>query len=127
MGSRSTKSIVGIGKSEKSYRKLILWKKLMDLLTSTYELTGNLPRSEDFGLRSQMRRAVVSVISNFVEGYLKRSQREKLHFLEISETSLLELEAQAEMCLVLKYWKDYEYDTFEERRAMAAYFLFRYK
>jgi len=62
-----------------------------------------LPKSEDFGLKSQMRRAVVSSISNFVEGYLKKSTKEKLHFMEIAETSLLELEVQSEICLILKY------------------------
>lgn len=110
----------------KSYRKLILWEKLKELLIITYELTGKLPKSEEFGLKSQMRRAIVSTISNFVEGYLKRSKREKLHFMEIAETSLLELEAQGEICWILKYWTDKEYELFNEKRSRAAYFLYRY-
>lgn len=74
-----------------------------------------------------MRRAVVSVISNFVEGYLKSSTKEKLHFLEIAQTSLLELEAQAEVCLMLSYWSEANYEEFERIRAEAGYFLHRYK
>ena len=50
-----------------------------------------------------MKRAIVSVLSNFVEGYLKKSKKEKIRFMEISETSLLELEAQGEICLILEY------------------------
>lgn len=66
-------------KDYKSYHKLILWQKFRELLKITYELTEKLPKSEDFGLKSQMRRAIVSVISNFVEGYMKKSIKEKKH------------------------------------------------
>lgn len=69
---------------------------------------------------------MVSVISNFVEGYLKRSSKEKLQFLERSETSLMELEAQSEICLILKYWIENEYDLFEAKRREVGYLLRRY-
>lgn len=114
-------------KIEKGYHKLIVWQKLRELLLTTYKLVEILPKSEDFGLKSQMKRAIVSVISNFVEGYLKKSAKEKLHFLEIAETSLLELEAQSEICFILTYWNEKEYEEFEDKRKLAAYFLFRYK
>lgn len=74
-----------------------------------------------------MKRAVVSGISNFVEGYLKKSIKEKLHFLEIAETSLLELEAQSEICSMLNYWTDEEYAQFDKKRSEASYFLYRYR
>jgi four helix bundle protein len=102
-------------KTEKSYHKLIVWEKLRELLLVTYKLTDNLPRSEDFGLKSQMRRAEVSAISNFVEGYMKKSAKEKLHFMEIAETSLLELEAQSEICLMLNYWSEEDYQLFDKK------------
>ncbi|MBI2032825.1 MAG: four helix bundle protein [Candidatus Levybacteria bacterium] len=114
-------------KSAKGYHKLILWQKFQSLLQETYKLVDTLPKSEEFGLKSQMKRAVVSVISNFVEGYLKSSKKEKLRFLEIAQTSLLELEAQSEICLILKYWTDRDYEQFEIKRKEASYFLFRYK
>lgn len=116
-----------IDKNSKSYHKLILWEKLKELLKVTYELTEKLPQSEQFGLTSQMRRAVISVISNFVEGYMKNSIKEKKHFMEISETSLLELEAQSEICLILNYWSKSEYESFDKKRAEAGYFLYRYR
>lgn len=114
-------------KEAKGYHKLIVWQKLKELLLVTYRLAETLPKSEEFGLKSQMKRAVVSVISNFVEGYLKRSIKEKLHFLEIAETSLLELEAQAEICLILNLWTTVKYEEFENKRKLAGYFLNRYK
>ncbi len=48
-------SIKGADKANKSYRKLILWQKLKELLIITYNLTDKLPKSEEFGLKSQMR------------------------------------------------------------------------
>ncbi|MEK7188754.1 MAG: four helix bundle protein [Patescibacteria group bacterium] len=114
-------------KTEKSYHKLIVWQRLRELLVLTYKLTGKLPRSEEFGLISQMRRAVVSVISNLVEGYLKRSKKDKNRFMEIAETSLLELEAQSEICSILGYWSEKEYMDFDKKRSECSYLLYRYK
>ncbi|MBI2598832.1 four helix bundle protein [Candidatus Curtissbacteria bacterium] len=114
-------------KKSKGYHKTIVWEKLKDLLLVTYKLTASFPRSEEFGLKSQMQRAVVSALSNFVEGYLKRSIKEKLHFMSIAETSLLELEAQSEICLMLKYWSEGEYEDFDKKRSAASYFLYKYK
>jgi four helix bundle protein len=116
-----------VDKTEKSYHKLLVWQKMRELLVLTYLLTGKLPPSELFGLISQMRRGAVSIISNFVEGYLKRSSKEKKHYLDISETSLLELEAQSEICLLLKYWSDDDYAEFDKKRSEVGYFLYRYK
>lgn len=114
-------------KTEKSYHKLIVWQKLRILVLLTYKLTENFPKSEEFGLKSQMRRAAVSSLSNFVEGYLKKSTKEKLHFMEIAETSLLELEAQSEVCLLLKYWNEKEYQEFDKKRSESSYFIYKYK
>ena len=60
-------------KKEKGYHKLLIWQRLKEFIKLVYALTEILPKSEEFGLKPQMRRAVVSVISNFVEGYLKLS------------------------------------------------------
>ncbi len=114
-------------KTEKSYHKLIVWHKIQDLLILTYKLTEKLPDSEKFGLISQMRRAVVSSVCNLVEGYLRKSKKEKGRFLEIAETSLLELEAQSEICLILGYWSKDEYQIFDKKRSLSSYFLHKYK
>lgn len=113
-------------KDNKGYHKLILWKELKELLKLTYKLTSKLPKSEEFCLNPQMRRAMVSVISNFVEGYMKSSKKEKNRFLEISETSLLELEAQSEVCIILGYWTNEEYEIYDAQRSRVGYLLYRY-
>lgn len=78
-------------------------ERLRVFIKLVYSLTDKLPSSENFGLKPQMRRAVASIISNFVEGYLKISKKNKVNFLEIANTSLLELEAQGESLLLYRY------------------------
>jgi four helix bundle protein len=112
---------------EGGYHKLLIWQRLKELLLLSYKLINKLPHSEEFGLKSQMKRAIVSVLSNFVEAYLKSSKKEKTHFLEISETSLLELEGQAEICSILGFWDEKDIEEFENKRRECAYLLFRYK
>ena len=109
------------------YKKLIVWKEALNLVILVYKLTANFPRSEEFGLKSQMRRASVSIISQIAEGWLRRSIKEKLHYLEIAEGSLLELETQGEVARAVKYWDKEKYEKFNDQRARVAYLLFRYK
>jgi four helix bundle protein len=116
-----------VDKTNKGYHKLILWQKLKELLVLTYKLTDKLPKSEEFGLIPQMRRAIISVISNFVEGYLKKSIKDKNRFMEMAETSLQELEAQSEVCLILDYWSRDNYEMYDKKRSEVGYFLYRYK
>ena len=75
------------------HRNLEIWKNALDLSNDIYELTRNFPKDEIFGLRSQMRRAGVSVPSNIAEGS-KRSDKDFAHFLDIALGSLAELDTQ---------------------------------
>ena len=67
-----------------SYKDLIVWQKAMELVVLIYELTEQFPKSEVYGLTSQMRRAVVSIPSNIAEGKLRDSRKEQRKFLLIS-------------------------------------------
>lgn len=113
-------------KRKKGYHKLLIWQRFKELLLLVYSFTEKLPKTEEFGIKTQMRRAVVSVISNFVEGYLQKSKKEKLRFLRISNNSLMELEAQGEICLILDYWIKEKYQRFDKKRGEVSYLLFRY-
>ena len=113
-------------KTEKGYHKLLIWQKLKELIKLIYQLTSKLPKDEEFGLKPQMRRAAVSVLSNFVEGYLKSSKKHKISFLEIAQTSLMELEAQAEVCKILSYWDENDYEKFEKKRGEIGFLMYRY-
>lgn len=77
-----------------SYKELIVWKKSIELVREIYLLTEKFPKSEAYGIVSQMRRAAVSIPSNIAEGYGRKSQKEYSHFYSISYGSALELETQ---------------------------------
>jgi four helix bundle protein len=76
------------------YQELIVWQKAMDLVILVYSATEHFPQRETFGLSNQMRRSAVSVPSNIAEGQGRRSKRDFLRFLMISNGSLQELETQ---------------------------------
>ena len=76
----------------RGYRDLTAWQKAMDLVDAVYTLTGDWPRSEIYGLTSQIRRAIVSVPANIAEGQGRRGKKEFLHHLSIANGSLREVE-----------------------------------
>ena len=75
----------------KSYRDLLVWQKAVDLAVDVYSLTRTFPRSEIYGLSSQVQRAAVSVASNIAEGH-GRTTAAYLNHLSISGGSLRETE-----------------------------------
>ena len=81
-----------------THKELVVWQMSMDLAVDVYCITKNFPKSEEFGLTSQMRRAVVSIPPNIAEGYGRGSRNELRHFLEVSSGSASELETQLLIC-----------------------------
>jgi len=67
-----------------TYKELIVWQKAFSLTKEIYKITEKFPRSEIYGLSSQMRRAAVSIVSNIAEGFVRKSIKEN-HF-EFIET-----------------------------------------
>lgn len=86
-----------------SHKKLDIWKFSLDLLLNVYKQTKKFPKSETLGLTSQIRRASVSVTSNIAEGLSRISSLEKIRFLEISRSSLVEIDTQLEIAITLGY------------------------
>ena len=70
------------------------WKLSKDLAIDIYKITGKYPKSEMFGLVSQMRRSVVSVSSNIAEGFGRYSKKDQEHFYIMASGSLYELKNQ---------------------------------
>ena len=86
-----------------SHKKLDVYKISLLLIKEIYLLTSKFPDTEKFGLTNQLRRAAVSVCSNIAEGLSRKSDVEKKRFLEISRSSLVEIDTQIEIALMLKY------------------------
>jgi four helix bundle protein len=80
-----------------TYRELGIWQKAMALAVAIYDATSGLPKSEQYGFTSQMRRAAVSIPSNIAEGYGRQSPKQQYKFLENALGSASELETQIEL------------------------------
>lgn len=93
-----------------SFRDLSVWQKSMDLSVLVYRMTERFPRSEMFGLTSQIRRASVSIPSNIAEGKATGGQIYPRH-LRTAHGSEAELQTQIELARRLKFLRDEDADV----------------
>lgn len=96
----------------KSFRELEVGKKPIILVMEVYLLIEKLPKSEMYGLTSQIRRAAVSIPSNIAEGHIRNSTKEFQQLLSISLGSLAELETQLIVAKEIGYVSDEELNRF---------------
>ncbi len=75
-----------------NYKNLIVWQKADSLAFEIYKTTKDFPKSEIFGITSQIRRSALSVAVNIVEGYGRKSKAEFSRFIDIAVGSLAETE-----------------------------------
>jgi four helix bundle protein len=73
------------------FQDLEVWQKAHKLVLEIYKATNTFPRSEQFGVVSQLRRASCSIPANMAEGYRRRSTKEFLQFLAVANGSAEEL------------------------------------
>ena len=86
-----------------THKDLIVWKKGIELVKTIYLITDSFPKSEQFGLVSQMRRCAISIPSNIAEGCGRNSDKELIHFLFIALGSSSELETQMIISVELNF------------------------
>ncbi len=86
-----------------SYKDLIAWQKSMQLCENIYRVTNGFPKTEIYGLTSQIRRCCVLISSNIAEGHLRGHRAEYRQFLYIAYGSGAELETQLLIALRIGY------------------------
>ena len=86
-----------------TFKDLTLWQEAMELVIDVYKITKQFPKSEMYGLCSQMQRCAVSVPSNIAEGHQRNSTPQFLQFISIARGSLGELETQIILAFRLEY------------------------
>jgi four helix bundle protein len=74
----------------RTFRDLLVWQKAHRFVLALYAFTAEFPKQETYGLRSQMRRAAVSIPANIAEGFAKRSKPDKARYMNIAEGSVEE-------------------------------------
>ena len=84
------------------FKSLIIWRKAIAFAKEIYVVSRKFPKSEQFGLTSQLQRASVSISSNIAEGH-SRQGKEFANFLSIARGSLAEAESQLLLAIELEY------------------------
>lgn len=92
------------------FEQLVAWQKARVLTASIYRETSHGPIARDFGLRDQMRRAAVSIMSNVAEGFERGRSAEFHQFLSIAKGSCAELRSQLYVDLDAKHIAQLTFD-----------------
>ena len=87
----------------KNYKDLVAYQESYTLCLEIYKLTDEFPKSEIYGLTSQIRRSAVSIPSNIAEGYRRMGANDYRYFLKIAMGSCAEHETQLTLSIDLKY------------------------
>ena len=85
------------------HHRLDVWRRSIEFAESVYKITGSFPKSEEYGLGSQLRRAAISIPSNIAEGAARKTKREFIQFLYIASGSASEIDTQLNLAHRLGY------------------------
>lgn len=103
-----------------NFENLEVWQKSLTLSKVIYEVTKQFPEEEKFGITNQMRRSVISIISNIAEGSMRGSDKDFARFISIAMGSASELKAQAILPRELGFVKEnIANDIIEETNSVA--------
>jgi four helix bundle protein len=97
-----------------NHKNLEVWKKSICIVSEVYKLTQSFPKEELFVLTYQLRKAAISVPSNIAEGFARISEIETKRFLDIARSSLVEIDTQIDISLILNYIKEEQIKVLSE-------------
>lgn len=97
-----------------TYKDLLVWNKAHQNTLAVYKLTSTFPDEEKYGITSQIRRAILSVELNIVEGKYRDTSKEFRRFLYISRASNQEVHCILEVC------KDLDFIELEKHTVLIA-------
>ena len=97
-----------------SFEEMPVWQKGMQLAEVVFAMTEKLPRKEDYGLTSQIRRSALSVPGNIAEGFGRRHTKDKLNFYYVSRGSLAETKSHLIYGVKVGYFQDLEVSGLSE-------------
>ena len=93
-----------------SFESLEVYQKSRALVTEVYRVQRNFPKEERYALGDQVRRAAASITANLAEGSGRQSLKEKIHFIEISYGSLMEVFCELQTATDLGYISELQFD-----------------
>lgn len=97
------------------FEDIVAWQKALELSDLIYEHSNKDKFSKDFGLRDQMRKASVSVVSNIAEGFEREGNNQFIYFLLLAKASAGELRAQLYITRNQKYISSKEFEILNSK------------
>ena len=107
------------------YQRLIVWQVADELAWEVYVLTDKFPKTEVWGLTSQLQRSALSVVLNIVEGHSRNSKKEFKRFLKISLGSLAEVDYLLRFSMRRKYMTESEFKKVNDLRERCGRLLWK--
>lgn len=104
-----------VKKKVECFEDLFIWQKGIEFVKEIYLITEKKGLKNDFGLKEQMRRAVVSIPTNIAEGFERRSRKEYLNFLNIAKGSTGEIRSLLYVAFEVGYIDDAEHKHLREK------------
>ena len=87
----------------KSFKDMPIWQEAMNIAEEIFKITDNLPKKEDYGFTSQIRRAALSISANIAEAYGRNHTLDKINFYYFARGSLTETQSHLEYGLRVGY------------------------
>jgi four helix bundle protein len=85
------------------HRRLDVWNEAVGFVVDVYQATRSFPKTEQYALADQLKRAAVSIPSNIAEGAARQTKKEFIQFLYIDRGSASEIDTQLEVARRLNY------------------------
>ncbi|MEW6110029.1 MAG: four helix bundle protein [Nitrospirota bacterium] len=90
-----------------------IWQKTMDLAVKIFSFTENLPKKEDYGFTSQIRRSALSIPANIAEAFGRHHTLEKINFYYMARGSLTETQSHLEYGKRVGYIADFDFEVLD--------------
>ena len=99
----------------KSFKDMPVWQDAMSIAEEIFELTETLPRKEDYGITSQLRRSAVSISANISEAFGRQYNKDKINFYSYARGSLTETQSHLEYAKRVGYIESNVHERMDEK------------
>ena len=106
-----------------SFKNMPVWQTAMDIAVKTFRLTEKLPRKEDYGLTSQIRRSALSISGNIAEAFGRKHTKNKVNFYYFARGSITETQSHVEYARKVGYINSKSSEEIDSRLGMLVHDL----
>ncbi len=98
----------------KSFKEMPVWQEAMSIAVDIFHMTESLPKKEDYGLTSQLRRSALSISANISEAFGRKHNKDKINFYSFARGSLIETQSHLEYAKRVGYIEEEVHQRIDE-------------